>query len=285
MLRLTLTKDGERLAEVDCKKDDIILGRGGEADVSIPSEAVSRRHARLTRRPDGWQVADLGAANGVYVQKRGGSPERVVIERVVPGDRILIESYVITFEESVDFDAVPARTGFEDLEDESSLANRRTRFISMTDLLEKAEQKPSTAQRAAPPQARAPTAAPPQPAPAAQASTSAAPAAAAEGDGRWWVRLSSLAGHNRVFPIEGTRASVGAGKDCHVKLPNGPERLVELERLGPSVSLKRLGLWPFPRVHVDGRSVKEAVLSDRDGFSVGDFEVTIHLGKEPLVRR
>lgn len=99
------------------------------------------------------------------------------------------------------------------------------------------------------------------------------------------MRLSSLSGHHRVFPVDGPIAKVGAAKDCDVRLPNGPQHLVELEKAGRNVTLKRLGLWPFPRVHVDGRAVKEAVLDDREAFVVGDFEVSVHVTSEPHAPR
>jgi hypothetical protein len=66
-----------------------------------------------------------------------------------------------------------------------------------------------------------------------------------------------------------------------VKLPNGPGFIVELERMGPSVTLRRIGVWPFPRVHVEGRAVKDALLEDREGFTVGDFEVNVFLSRPP----
>ena len=94
MIRVTVSKDGDQILEVALHKDDIIIGRGAEADVQLTSEAVSRRHARLQRTDDGWQVADLGAANGVYVEGAGqAEPERVVIRPLAKSDRIHIETY------------------------------------------------------------------------------------------------------------------------------------------------------------------------------------------------
>ena len=43
-----------------------VIGRGATADLSLADPGVSRRHARISRGPDGWVVEDLGsAANSV----------------------------------------------------------------------------------------------------------------------------------------------------------------------------------------------------------------------------
>jgi len=43
------------------------LGRSQDCDVSIPSEEISRHHARLHLVPEGVMVEDTGSANGTYV--------------------------------------------------------------------------------------------------------------------------------------------------------------------------------------------------------------------------
>lgn len=48
------------------------IGRGGEADLTIDDDRISRRHARLTGEVGaGWRIADLGSKNGTAV---GGVP-------------------------------------------------------------------------------------------------------------------------------------------------------------------------------------------------------------------
>lgn len=49
--------------------DVMEVGRSGDAAVSLPYGWISRRHARLERRPDGVWLVDLGSANGSMVNK------------------------------------------------------------------------------------------------------------------------------------------------------------------------------------------------------------------------
>ena len=48
-----------------------VLGRGTDADLWLEDPAISRSHARVTRRPDGhFLVEDLGSTNGTFVSGR-----------------------------------------------------------------------------------------------------------------------------------------------------------------------------------------------------------------------
>lgn len=259
-LRVKVFRDGEPLHEIDVRKDDIIIGRDRTADIQLASQAVSRRHARLLRTEDGWKIEDLGAANGVYVAKDGGQPERVVIKPIRPGDIIVVETFSIKFKEVDDEDpsSLPGMSGF----DESSLISKRTQFISMVDVLKSAERG----------------LVPPASGEGAVVSDKSDPAVAVP---TWWARLESSSGHQRVFKLTRAKATVGANASCEIQLPSGPAQIALLERAGPTVSLTRLGRWPFPRVVVDGSSVKNALLNDGDSFAIGDLEVSVHTGAHP----
>ncbi len=43
------------------------IGRGAENDIVLDMDNVSRRHARVVSRPDGFFVEDLGSTNGTFV--------------------------------------------------------------------------------------------------------------------------------------------------------------------------------------------------------------------------
>lgn len=48
-------------------KDEVVLGRGGDCDILVDRDSVSRRHARVYRDGHNWMVEDLGSTNGSYV--------------------------------------------------------------------------------------------------------------------------------------------------------------------------------------------------------------------------
>jgi len=47
--------------------DEIVVGRGGDCNIQIDRDSVSRRHARVYRTASGWEVEDLGSTNGSYI--------------------------------------------------------------------------------------------------------------------------------------------------------------------------------------------------------------------------
>jgi diguanylate cyclase (GGDEF)-like protein len=46
---------------------EVVIGRGGDCDIQVDRDSVSRRHAKVSRAGSGWQVQDLGSTNGSYV--------------------------------------------------------------------------------------------------------------------------------------------------------------------------------------------------------------------------
>lgn len=60
----------ERAVEVDTGRASLILGREAGADISLPFNTVSARHARLSRAGEDWSLADLGSANGTFLDDR-----------------------------------------------------------------------------------------------------------------------------------------------------------------------------------------------------------------------
>lgn len=65
---VTYSLDG-RTERFDLEGDEVTIGRLPENDLVIPHRSVSRHHARLVRRDDGWRVEDLGSLNGTRVNR------------------------------------------------------------------------------------------------------------------------------------------------------------------------------------------------------------------------
>lgn len=65
-------------------KQEIIIGRDTNADVSINIAEVSRRHARMRLEPSGFVIEDLGSTNGTFVNSQRLTGPHVLR----PGERI-----------------------------------------------------------------------------------------------------------------------------------------------------------------------------------------------------
>ncbi len=80
--------------EVALELDEVVLGRALEAQVSIDSGAVSRRHAALQRSNDRYTCVDLGSSNGVYV-----NGERVTSKELRDGDTVQVGDALFVLQE------------------------------------------------------------------------------------------------------------------------------------------------------------------------------------------
>ena len=98
MPRLTI-RSGLLQGQVFVVDRDTVIGRGATAGVALIDRGVSRRHASVSRRGDGWIVTDLGSANGTQVNGRRLSGEH----RLTTGDLLKIGAVTIAFHD----DALP----------------------------------------------------------------------------------------------------------------------------------------------------------------------------------
>lgn len=83
--------------------DEGIIGRDPGVDFSVEEYVISRRHAKIEKRDDGFYIKDIGSKNGTYVNNK------VVSEaRLQDGDRISLGTIVIVFRnpKEVDFAAI-----------------------------------------------------------------------------------------------------------------------------------------------------------------------------------
>jgi len=88
--------------EYKLTRPELIIGRDPNVDLSIPSPAVSRRHARLTREGEGYFLEDLGSSNGTFL-----NDERLLERRLLKsGDRVRLgQAITLTYEAPTDFQA------------------------------------------------------------------------------------------------------------------------------------------------------------------------------------
>ena len=55
---------------LEISKDRAVVGREPTCDVVVSDGSVSRKHAQLEQRPNGWFVVDQGSANGTFVNSQ-----------------------------------------------------------------------------------------------------------------------------------------------------------------------------------------------------------------------
>jgi len=68
------------------------IGRAPQSDVFLDDVTVSREHAALEQRQDGFHIVDLSSLNGTYVNR-----ERVEDARLSDGDELQVGKYRLTF--------------------------------------------------------------------------------------------------------------------------------------------------------------------------------------------
>ncbi|RMF99284.1 MAG: FHA domain-containing protein [Gammaproteobacteria bacterium] len=100
---LQLSRNGEILGRVPLRQRRLLIGRQRQNDLPLPSHYVSRHHALLSERQDGYLLVDLNSTNGTYVN---GAPVRE--RRLVPGDLIAIGDYRLRLLEAAPAAGPPA---------------------------------------------------------------------------------------------------------------------------------------------------------------------------------
>ena len=67
-------------------------GRHPDSDIFLDDITVSRRHAEVIRRADGFHVVDVGSLNGTYVNR-----DRVEEAKLANGDELQIGKFKLVF--------------------------------------------------------------------------------------------------------------------------------------------------------------------------------------------
>jgi sigma-B regulation protein RsbU (phosphoserine phosphatase) len=88
-------------------KERVSIGRARDSDILLPDVALSRRHAEIRKRSEGYFLCDLDSVNGTRL-----NGERIRAERrLYPGDVIKIADHVLAFCEEGDPLTEPQEVG------------------------------------------------------------------------------------------------------------------------------------------------------------------------------
>jgi hypothetical protein len=90
---LVIRSGGGRAGEsFPVKAERMAIGRAPEAAVFLDDVTVSRNHALIVQRQDGYYVDDLGSLNGTYVNRR-----RIESHLLADGDEIQVGKYKLSY--------------------------------------------------------------------------------------------------------------------------------------------------------------------------------------------
>lgn len=92
MLKIAVTTPKGQRSEIECTIDNCSIGKSDENLIVLQGWTVAKKHAQISRKPDGVHVADLGSASGTEVNgaKIGNYGP------LKSGDNIVIAGYHLT---------------------------------------------------------------------------------------------------------------------------------------------------------------------------------------------
>lgn len=93
MAHLTSSIDGNPSGTFQLDRDEMQVGRHPDCDIVVDAGAVSRYHAKITKKGNEFAVEDAGSRNGTFVNGQLLSRPHVLSE----GDRIRISEVVLVF--------------------------------------------------------------------------------------------------------------------------------------------------------------------------------------------
>jgi hypothetical protein len=73
-------------------KDVTTAGRHPDSDIFLDDITVSRRHAEIHRKPDGYEVCDVGSLNGTYLNR-----ERIEKAMLSSGDELQVGKFKLVY--------------------------------------------------------------------------------------------------------------------------------------------------------------------------------------------
>ena len=90
--RLVCTNSAGKSMTYPLKKDKIVIGRSGEANLKLVHPLVSRKHCVIEKQNDAFKVRNISTTNPIYVNHQGISEKRLY-----HGDHLKIGTFSLTY--------------------------------------------------------------------------------------------------------------------------------------------------------------------------------------------
>ena len=87
-----ISNDGYTIERWDIDEESVVVGRSGQAHVSVEDEGLSRRHFLIVHDGEGYILKDLSSRNGTWLDGR-----RIFAEKLHHHDRILVGNTLFLF--------------------------------------------------------------------------------------------------------------------------------------------------------------------------------------------
>ena len=91
--RLVSYRDGKEDLTFPILDKKTTIGRDADNFIQLPDRMVSKHHAVIHTKPDGWEIEDLGSTNGVLVQGA-----RLKASALKQGDSVTIGPFNLVFQ-------------------------------------------------------------------------------------------------------------------------------------------------------------------------------------------
>src|SRR6187551_3162723 len=90
---LLLAGEGESRQIPLKKEQELVIGRGEDADVRLIGDSVSRRHAVLRVQAEKFTLEDLGSSNGTTLRGEPAPAHRAL--PIEPGESFIVGEFVL----------------------------------------------------------------------------------------------------------------------------------------------------------------------------------------------
>jgi len=112
MARLILSLRGRELDKFLVGQGKVVIGRTPECDITIDNPAISRKHAAIEYKEEGYLLTDLGSSNGTFL-----NGEKITAPTILkPGDVVGLAKFELLFQDTPQSEVQKMVGGLESME-------------------------------------------------------------------------------------------------------------------------------------------------------------------------